>query len=338
MSTVSSDASRKHTVHRIVPTDRADDIKRLFLDNERPEFPQWFDRAYPIAIEKLGCTSWVTVDANDRVICHMSAFHSWFWVEDRVVQGTLLCNLMTDKDSRSFFPTVATIKRAVKDLRADGTNFIYTNPINKGSIAVMKAGGLKWVGDENRYLMPTGDERPVLDLGASLVLHVRRLTQPRLSLEEATPDDVVTWTTSQRCGVSDVSCKRYPEVYFMRYDHLDGGDTFGRFFLDSEGNRVGATMYRKGKERNATLITLRCLDAAHVGPAASALGLALRSEGIIRINTTALEDTDFSEGLRRGGFIQRKEPWTIAATAFTPEGEAVVAGLGDSDLEHIDVD
>ncbi|MEX2375260.1 MAG: hypothetical protein WD942_06690 [Dehalococcoidia bacterium] len=344
MSTASSDTSntsQRYVTHRIVPTERGDEIKELFVNNERPEFPEWFDRAYPIAIEKLGATSWVTVDPGDRIICHMAAFKAWFWVGDESVEGTLLCNLMTDRESRSFFPTVATIKRAVRDLRNDGTNFIYTNPINKGSIAVMRAGGLKKVGDENRYLLPLGHDNWVKDFACNMHLRARSLGQKRAVVSEVEPERVVEWTASTQFCVSNVTSRRYPEVYFMRWNSLKGSETYGFEISDAKkGKKVGAALLRRSEKnpKEAALITLRCVEAQDLAPASLALGLELRRRGFTRLNATALEDSPFAEGLSRGGFIRRKEPWTIVATAFTSEGQHVVDGLGSSDLEHIDVD
>src|SRR5262245_28328182 len=105
------------TVTRVNPLDHADELKALFTSNERPEFPGWFDRAYPAAVEQ-GASSWIARDEAGRVIVHIGCFPTQLSAKGRDLSGGLLVNLMADRRHRTFFPVVSTIRAAVRDREA----------------------------------------------------------------------------------------------------------------------------------------------------------------------------------------------------------------------------
>ena len=53
------------------PLQHVREIKDLFLANERPEFPEYFDRAYPPAVA-TGATSWLGRDSEGRLVMHIA--------------------------------------------------------------------------------------------------------------------------------------------------------------------------------------------------------------------------------------------------------------------------
>ena len=326
-------------VRRIDPLTRADDLKRLFIDNERPEFPEWFDRAYPIAVSR-GASAWILVDNADTVVGHISAFAKTWMVGDEAVKGSLLCNLMVDKDHRSFFPTAALMRRMSSDLRNDGSNFLYSNPLGPGAEAAARAAGLRKIANMNRFLFPIGHDKALLHGATGLNLIGRRLLNRGVRAEPTTVEDVVRWTTTVRCRMSPVTPRRHRDLYFMRAGRLDGDDALAFSLVDGSGGQIGAALLRlQGTPpREATVLTMRCLDLGQVPAAAAVLATRLRSMGVRRLNTTALEESSFAAALVRGGFVQRKEPWTIAAVGLTGPGEAIVKGMAVSDVEKIDVD
>jgi hypothetical protein len=324
------------TVRCVDPLTMGDQLKRLFTENDRPEYPGWFDRAYPIAVRD-GARSWVSLNADERVIAHVAGFTATVSVHGRDVRGALLCNLMADKGHRTFFPVVAAVKRAVGDLRSMGAEFIYTNPINPGSVAVMRAAGLRRIGAQNRFLLPLGG----VDGPISLLLLARtwlgNRPERRVVAEEVEVSLAVDWTVRERCSVSPVTTRRSPEVYFMRWEGFDTGADRGFIVRDASGRDTAAAIVRvEGDE--GTLITLRCRSLDRVEESVAALARTLRELGLRRVNAYTLEGTPFAAALVRGGFIQRNEPWTIVAAGFTDAGRQVAAGLAYSDLEKIDVD
>jgi hypothetical protein len=335
----SEDTSMTLTVRRIDPFTRSEQIKRLFVEHDRPEFPEWFDRAYPLAMRDGGST-WVSLDANDRVVGHMSAFRAAFWLGEEVVHGGLLCNLMFDKAHRTFFPVVALFKQIVKDLRADGVEFLYSNPNNPGAVTVTRAAGLAKVGDQYRFLMPVGHHALPLHLATGAYLTIRRWSNRGYRAERVQTQVAADWTVREHCRVSGVTARRYPDLYFMRYGDLQGPNTLGFAIYGPGGRQVGGALVRANQDKggNSDLITLRCLQLEDAPGAAAALGAAVRREGILRLNAMLLAGTPWAAALVRGGFVQRPEPWTVVGAGYTDRGRAVIEGLASSDLEKIDVD
>lgn len=327
------------TIQRIEPSSQGAGIKRLFLGHERPEFPGWFERAYPVAVRD-GATSFVSLDESGQVVIHMAAFRASFWLGEGRVDGALLCNLMAHRDHRGFFPVVAVIKRAVRDLRADGAEFIYTNPINKGSVAVMKAGGLPQIGSQNRFLLPLGHRRMLVDLALAARLGARRFLWPRLTAHEVPAAQAAEWTVRTRTRVSRVTSARHPQLYFMRLGPLEGERFIGIRLTDAVDGEVGAALAHRESDDPTEwdLVTLRCLRIEHVPGAVAAVGQLMRRHGARRLSLSALQSTPYAAALVRGGSIQRHEPWAIVGAGYTDAGKSVIAGMAESDLEKIDVD
>ena len=326
------------TVRRVDPLTIGDELKTLFVTNDRPEFPEWFDRAYPLAVRD-GASSWVSLDGNERVVAHVAGFWATISVRGRDVRGALLCNLMADQAHRTFFPVVTSVKRAVRDLRENGAEFIYTNPINPGSVAVMRAAGLKEIGAMNRFLLPLSHRRSLFAFLMATRLWAVRHRVNGLDAKPVQVGEAVDWTVRERCEVSPVTTRRSRDVYFMRLGELTQQGYRGYLLRDRANRDVGAAIVRLSEAPTpAKLITLRCRALDHVAASCPALGVALRGDKQVGLNATALEGTPFASALVRGGFIQRNEPWTIVAAGYSDLGRSVAEGLASSDLEKIDVD
>src|SRR3989441_13378618 len=61
------------TIERCDSLAHGDEIKALFLRNDRPTFPAFFDRAYPYAVS-AGARSWVARDGRGAMVGHLAAF------------------------------------------------------------------------------------------------------------------------------------------------------------------------------------------------------------------------------------------------------------------------
>lgn len=323
-------------VKRIDPLTMGEQIKTLFMTNERPDFPGWFDRAYPMAV-KEGAASWVLVDPDNRVLAHVGGFHARLSVEGQVVRGGLLVNLMADKDHRTFFPVVSVIKRAVKDMKDDGAAFIYTNPINPGAIATMRAAGLNQIGDSNRFLLPIGHANPVIDLGLAAVAWGRRRWLPAVIATSIDLPDAVRQTTELISGVSPVTPKRLASLYPIRQEGFGSGEDIGIGLSDRAGSSVGTAIVRTSAT-GAWLTTLRCARLEGVAGSVAAIGALLGGRGVRRLECRVLMNTAFTRELMRGGFLQRNEPWAVVSAGYSDLGRTAAAGLAASDLEAIDLD
>ena len=101
------------------PLDHAAEIKQLFVAHERPEFPAYFDRAYPDAVAD-GARSWVGRDAAGRICAHAVQFPRRFWWGRHLVRGALLGNRIA-----CAWATAA--QRAIR-LRVDSVRRCFTAP------------------------------------------------------------------------------------------------------------------------------------------------------------------------------------------------------------------
>jgi len=155
-------------VTAVNPLDHAEEIKQLFVADERPEFVPFFDRAYAAGVQ-AGGGSWVGRDPDGHIVMHLACFPRRFRFGERDVVGGLMRDALVARPYRSFFPAHALIKRATEDTRALGRmDFVYTNP-NRHAKAVMDLCGFAQVGTLERYVLPVGHRRWIVDRPIGLV-------------------------------------------------------------------------------------------------------------------------------------------------------------------------
>lgn len=326
-----------NTIQRVDPLAHGDAIKALFIANERPEFPAWFDRAYPVAV-RLGTTSWIAVDDAGRVRIHLAALPLRLDYRGSDVQGWLLSNLMADKDHRSFFPTVALARRVVADLKADGAAFITTDPINAGAMAVLRAAGLAQVGAHDRYVYLLGDRRWVVDTAMSVHLAARDAISPHAWAESVPPTVAAEWTQRHDTRLAAVAPRRLDGLYAMRITNFGAAVDLGFVVRDEGGAELGAAIVHGGTDGHADVVTLRCSTQAAAASSAVAIARATRALHYRRLHASAVVGSPYARALTRGGFVRRNEPCAIVGVGFTDAGRAAVQALGTSDLEHVDFD
>jgi len=325
------------TILRVDPLAYGDEIKSLFLANERPEFPAWFDRAYPVAVRQ-GATSWITVDEDGQLLAHLAALPLRLDHAGRDVQGWLFSNLMADKEHRSFFPTAALARRAVGDLKADGAAFVATNPMNAGAMAVMRAAGLGQVGAHDRFVYVLGDPQWIRDTAMAAHLLARRVFNRRLRAQSVPASEAAAWTLRHDTRLAAVAPRRLDALYTMRIEQFGQAAVLGFIVWNARGTAMGAALVLCGAEGHADVITLRCASAAALGGASVAIARATRELNYRRLHASAVVGSPFARALTRGGFVRRHEAWAIVGTGFTDAGRAAVHALGTSDLEHVDFD
>ncbi len=326
------------TVQRVDPQAVADPIKSLFIANDNPGAALWFGRTFGPATPR-GASAWISTEKEGRIVAHVAVLPMRVLHEGRELSGAVFCNLMADKEHRTFYPILAVVKRAVKDLRSAGLDFLMTNPSNPGAVAVMKGAGVTLVATHNRFVCPLGDPRLGVDLLAWAHLQARRLTAPRVKVRQVPPAVAAEWTVRNVARVATVTALRSPEQYAQRHHGFGSPDDLGFILRDSRGREVGAAIVRLDRaEASAGLITLRCSAASLIPGSVVALGLALRAHGVRRLSALAVEGSSFARGLLRGGAIARNEPWAIVGVGFTVPGRAAMAAIRDSDIERVDLD
>lgn len=325
-------------VERIDPRLGAERIRALFIANDSPGAAKWFDRTFRGSLPIAG-SSWIVGGPEGALHAHVAMVPSRLFHDGRELRGAVLCNLMADRERRTFFPALAVMRSAMKDLRADGIDYVISNPSNAGAVAVAKAAGLKPIANHAQYILPLGGRRRLLNVAFALHLAARRLVaRKRLVARRVDPGAVVRWTLDHPVAISPVAARREEWQYTQRHESFGGADDQGYMITDQAGAEVaGAVVRVVGAEHRANVITLRSRTIAQLPAAVLALGVALRAEGHWRLNLLAVEGSGIALGLQSVGCFA-KPGVTIAGAGFTDAGMAAMAALGDSDLERMDLD
>lgn len=321
----------------------ADEIKELFVEHARPEFPEFFDRAYARAIAEGG-TSWLGRDPAGRLVMHIACFPHRFAFRGRPVIGGLLVNLMVATPYRAFFPALQLIQRLVQDSKARGDiDFLYADP-NDDSRALLRGMRFVQVGTLRRYVLPVGDRRAYLDFGIRLFhglllgmtgrqrvsavahpaqrVHVERPGLPAARPPQITPQHDESLYTRRLRG--------YPGAH-------DWWFTWQR--NDTTGPSDAAALVR-GPDSSGTagLHVLRWGSGLHPRSVLRDLIGELRRRGCLRLHVMTLEASQLGRVLRRSGFIPRSDAIPVFAYALTSVGEECVGAVTDWEITDVDCD
>src|SRR2546423_4597380 len=101
------------------PLEHSEEIKGLFLAHDVPDFPEFFDRAYPFVVREGG-KSWIGFDGDGRVVAHIARFPRRFTLGTQTVVGGLLADLMTAKSHRTVFPGLTLVRQMTAQSQAEG--------------------------------------------------------------------------------------------------------------------------------------------------------------------------------------------------------------------------
>ena len=332
------------TITKVNPLDHAEEIKRLFVTNERSDFPSFFDRAYPSAV-RSGGMSWVGRDSDGHAVMHVGVFPHRFRFGAREVLGGLMVNALVAQAYRSFFPARALMKRARQESQARGDiDFLYTDP-NEQARAVLEVSGFVTLGEVKRYVLPVGDRHWLLDR-AIRVLHagarVANLTRPCMALVARRATEFSPVGFDAPLGDSPAlrpyhdrgryvgRIPGYPTPLDWWFTAQRNGDASapvaGLLVRGPEPSGV-ATLYAVCREPRVALASL-------VPP----LIAALRSRGCTRLDISTLAQSRFAAELRRAGFVPRSDNRPLLAAPLTQIGEAVVRAAPLWEITGLDCD
>jgi hypothetical protein len=321
-------------IEEINPLMRAADIKALFLRNSRSEFPAWFDRAYHISVEKGG-KSWIML-SDGVIVGHLAAHPSRFTLGEIPVRGALLSNLLVDPAFRTFFPVVKLIREAVRALKHDGIDFVYSDPDTEEAAAVCQAAGMKQSGTLNRFIFAFGANNPLLSIPMRTYAGLRRFRHGGIQARVINVRDAAARTLTVS-PMSDLSPTRHDKLYSMRLGTLDAKDFLGFQLLNKAGGQVGVALLRLNGNA-ATVVSLRCEGLASVPSSVAALGTALQRMDVIRMSIRVIQNTPYAAALVRGGFIRRNDPRFVMTSGLSDTGRAAATAMGVSAVEKIDMD
>lgn len=316
------------------PLDYAAAVKRLFVTHERPEFPAFFDRAYPAAVAEGG-NGWVGRDPSGEICAYVAQFPRCFSFGGHVVRGALLGNLMLATPYRTFFPAVSLLRRAVTDLRESGAaDFVYADP-NEPARPVIEAAGLRKIGALRRFVLPLTDRRMGVALGIRAYRVVKRWQARTASLvaSETQPGDEVR----DLPPVGDPQALRplrTVSIYRGRLaNYLAPGDRWYAF------PPVGRALVRGPDVHGvATLCVWDCEPLTRLSSLLTTLGDRVREHGAERLEVYVMAASPAEREFRRAGFLPRAEHVPALARAFTTLGEQVVAAAAEWRLLPVDLD
>lgn len=284
-----------------------DEIKALFLRNERPTFPAFFDRAYPLAYG-AGGASWVVREGLGGVVGHLAVFPRRFRDSAREARAGLLMDALFDPAHRNFWNAVTLVRRVVADLRDAGSyDFAYTDPTPPAQ-PVLKAVGFTQVDSLQRFVAPL----------YWLYLGLARLrTRPqRLEVERLRGLDGVLVSEALRAVSAGTRfrAERSPELYATRLG-LGSIREWEWLLFRSPRNRAGRPVAGlvltapSCSSRAATIVDL-LWDECRVGAEAVLAGAATaaRAAGCRRLSVVAPAQSALASTLTRSGFVNRGDP------------------------------
>ncbi|HVH09237.1 MAG TPA: hypothetical protein VM736_05530 [Gemmatimonadales bacterium] len=329
-------------ISRVNPLEHAEEIKQLFLAEERPEFPEFFDRAYRDAVA-AGGMSWIGRDEWGTVRSHIALFPHQFLLAGRVVRGSLLANLMVAKSHRAFWPAHALVRRAVQDSKASrSVDFLYADP-NEPARAITHAAGFRSVAELRRFVLPLTDRRRSIDLVIRLYLLIGRLRA------RATPLEVTAWGDREPPALPDHPTHAR-DARFLRpvrgaglyRARLPGypGPTDCWYTVHARDLPVANALVR-GPERpggQAVICALECQSTPLVSSVLLSLACRLQRAGVPRLEAWVTVDSRAATEARRVGFVPRHDRIPLMALPITELGAEAIAAAPEWRLVLIDLD
>ncbi len=327
------------------PLDHAAEIKQLFVTHGLRTFPDFFDRTYPAAVSQ-GATTWLGRDETGRLVMHQACMPRRFQSPQGEVMAGLMMNLMVATKYRSFFPALALLKRAVRDIASrGGIDFLYADP-NKAGGVLLQAGDFTQVGTLQRYVLPIADRRVVRDACIRLFHAWLRATDGvgagMAAVAHAAQGFPLDTVTAPHLPPPAVAAYHDAALYTSRLAGYPSSEDWWLTLRAWDGDadsRVAALLIRgPDASGTATLKTLR--RAPGVDPAAPFPSLIahLRRRGCTRLQLSTIAESAFGRALRRAGFIPREDTVPIVARALTPLGEACLRAAEHWEITDLECD
>lgn len=323
------------------PLDRAGEIKDLFLADNAAGFPDFFDRAYPSAVQHGG-KSWVGLDAQGKVVTHIARFSRRFTLGERTIVGGVLLNLIAAKSHRTLLPALALTRRMTADSRAQrDVDFLYANP-NAAAGTLLKAAGFSHVGSLGRFVLPLAGRRWYTDVPVRLYQTMVRIRfgngSARAVEHSASRFDAAAFDRSM--GQTSVLRPIHPPELFREslVGYPSGTDHWVTFHESaSSTHATAAVLVRGGPDRIATLFSLSRQSSMPMSAIVAALAAALRRAGYSKLSLVTMEGTKFARELTRAGFVPRQDTSPLLACAVTDAGEEAVR-CGAWEITALDCD
>jgi len=337
------DTASALVVSCVDPLEHAAELKRLFVEHERPEFPAFFDRGYPDAVA-AGTRSWVGRDEAGEIRAHIAWFPHRLAFDGQVLRAALLGNLMVAPEYRRFWPALGLVRRAVRDLRQAGSlDFIYADP-NEAAKPVLTTAGLREVSALRRYVLPLGDARAVTRLGLSAYRLLARLRVGRAPLRVTDRPAAEALDAGGPAPHGDPRALRpirTPDLFRRRLaGYPSAEDQWWAFHgAGSPGDLVARALVRGPDAHGlAALCAWQCEPLSQLRFILSALAECLQARGVRRLEAWVMGGSPAAAEFRRAGFFPREERIPVLAAGCTGPGSAAVAAAGEWRVLPLDLD
>jgi hypothetical protein len=329
-------------ISRANPLDHAGEIKHLFVTHDHPEFPEFFDRAYPSAV-RSGASSWIGVDTDRRLVMHIGQFPHRFALGEQTVIAGLLVNLLVAKAHRTFLPALSLLRRMAKESQAEAAlDFLYGDP-STAAQAVFKSAGFSTVGMLDRFVLPLAGRRWYTDaavriygMTVALGAHSRRFATVRQEASSFNAD-----AFERPLGHAPALRPFRPRALY--HGRLPGypGRTDYWFTVQSRGRStsVRAAVFVRGEaDGTARLLTVARPPDIALTAIVPGLATALRRLGYSRLWIFTLTGTRLANELSRAGFAPRHETTPLIALALTQLGVQAMESTSTWEITELDCD
>lgn len=327
---------------RANPLDHAAGIKELFVAHERPEFPAFFDRAYPSAVESGG-RSWIGLGPDGRPVLHIAVFRTHFVFGDRILVGGLLANLMAAKSYRTFIPALSLMRRLVADAQTEGEiDFLYGDP-NPQALGLLKRVNFSLLGTLRRFVLPLGDRRWYVDALFRAYRAVVRLRGPWQRVDAVAhaahryDADVL-----ERPAGSAPSVRPFRPVALYRQRLPGYPSTSDCWFTlhrhSASAPSSAAALVRGSDDGVARLVSVSRDPSLSMSAIIPPIARALRRAGSTRLSVSTLEETHFARELKRAGFVPREDRFPVVALALTEPGVSALRAAANWEITDLDCD
>jgi hypothetical protein len=324
------------------PLEHARQIKELFVANERPDFPEFFDRAYPSAV-RSGGKSWIGVDSEGQIVMHIALFPHRFVLGERTVTGGLLVNLMAAKTHRTVVPALTLMRRVTEDSKVDRANdFLYADPNPAGS-ALLKAAGFSPAGTFQRFALPLANQRWYSDVAARMYLALVRIRawKHRAKAVEHPAEHFDATAFERPTGNGGALRPLRPrELYCQRLiGYPSSTDYWFTFHRNAHSAQPAAAVLVRGGPDHIAAVCTVARDPSFPLPAiVPRLASALRRAGYHRLFVSTLAGTRFAGELTRAGFLPRDDRTPFMVRALTELGEEATRSTENWELTELDCD
>lgn len=332
-------SDRGVVVRRVNPLGRGDQIKMLFERETLPGYVQFFDRAYPEAVD-AGAASWVVLDEDDRVTGHLAIFPHRFTCDGVEYAGGLGANLVMDRRRRNLVNAIALVDTAVADLeRERSVDFVFGDPNDDARSIMTSIGGFTDIGCLTRFVLPIA-EPGILGPAVALYLTVKLHGDgDGLAMEERSAFEFDPSAVETAPGVASTLRGVHPRPLYRR--RLEGyptdRDSWYVFRRDSEV--VAAALVRRFRGSGlAHLCSIRRQPGVPLASVVRPMVADLRSRGSTRLQVFSLESSALGRELRAVGFRAREGGIRFIVRPCSPRGRALLEQKPDWEITDLDCD